>query len=75
MLENREGLKACDFCYSSIAYLLGYCPACNDTGFVKEAPHEPRLLEEGDHEDRRRKLPNPVDAKELPGPLILSGLV
>jgi hypothetical protein len=62
MLANKEGLKKCDFCFSLIAYLLGHCPACNDTGFVKKQAKEPLPLEENNYADHFRKLTNPGDA-------------
>ena len=62
MLENKESLEKCDFCFNSVAYLLGYCPACNDTGFVKKKAKEPLPLEENNYVDHRRKFTNPGDA-------------
>ena len=50
MSENGEILEKCEFCYSLIAYLHGYCPVCNDTGFVKKQVKEPLPLESQDHE-------------------------
>jgi hypothetical protein len=41
MSENGEILEKCEFCFSLIAYLHGYCPVCNDTGFIKKQVKEP----------------------------------
>ena len=62
MLENKERLEKCDSCFSHIAYMLGYCPVCNDTGFVKKQAKEPLLLEDEDYAIHRRKFTNPEDA-------------
>ena len=50
MLENKESLEKCDACFSQLAYVLGYCPVCNDTGFVKKQAKEPLLLEYKDYD-------------------------
>jgi hypothetical protein len=35
-LSNQKMLKRrCRACYGSLAYLAGYCPVCNDTGYVE----------------------------------------
>ena len=62
MSENTEILERCEFCFTLIAYLHGYCPVCNDTGFVKKKVREPLFLEDQDYASRRRKLTNPGDA-------------
>ncbi len=58
MLENRESLEKCESCFSQMTYLLGYCPVCNDTGFVKKQAKEPLLLENKDYDSFRRKMTN-----------------
>jgi hypothetical protein len=62
MIENKESLEKCDVCFSPVTYLLGYCPACNDSGFVKKQAKEPLPLEENNYVDKLRKFPNPGNA-------------
>lgn len=35
MLERVTHREACWVCFSSLAYLAGYCPVCMGTGFVE----------------------------------------
>ncbi len=35
MSETSKRKEKCPACFSSLAYLAGYCPVCNDTGFVE----------------------------------------
>ncbi len=62
MLETKESLEKCDCCFSLVAYLLGYCPACNDTGFVKKTAQEPSPLEEPNYVDHPKKFADSGDA-------------
>ncbi len=62
MLENQESLEKCESCFSQMTYLLGYCPVCNDTGFVKKQAKEPLLWEDKDYDSHRRELSNPGEA-------------
>ncbi len=35
-MANQEVFKRrCQACYGSLAYLAGYCPVCNDSGYVE----------------------------------------
>jgi hypothetical protein len=34
-LSNQKIRRRCRACYGSLAYLAGYCPVCNDTGYVE----------------------------------------
>jgi hypothetical protein len=34
-LSNQKVRIRCGACYGSLAYLAGYCPVCNDTGYVE----------------------------------------
>ncbi len=38
--ETVKKMK-CWACYGSLAYLAGYCPVCNDTGFIEVKIQEP----------------------------------
>jgi hypothetical protein len=58
MSENKEILEKCEFCFSLIAYLHGYCPVCNDTGFVKKQVKQPLLLNQ-DNDRSREELTYP----------------
>jgi len=62
MSENKESLEKCDFCFSLVAYLHGYCPVCNDTGFVKKQAKKLLPLEEDNYVDHLRKFTNLGDA-------------
>jgi hypothetical protein len=46
MSETGIRKEKCTACFSSLAYLAGYCPVCHDTGFVevREPAPEPSLL-------------------------------
>ncbi len=35
MSDQEVRKEKCWACYSSLTYLAGYCPVCNDTGFVE----------------------------------------
>ncbi len=55
MLDNSESLEQCDFCFSAVTYLLGYCPACNDTGYIKKRGKETPPFEKNDNIDNPEK--------------------
>ncbi len=74
MLETEESLEKCACCFSLVAYLLGYCPACNDTGFVKKSVPEPLPLEESNYADHPRKFADSGKASGS-GPLRCDGTV
>jgi hypothetical protein len=42
-LLSHQGVQKlkCWACYGSLAYLAGYCPVCNDTGFIEVNSQEP----------------------------------
>jgi len=48
MSDTRIRKEKCTACFSSLAYLAGYCPVCHDTGFVEVREPEPETSLLGD---------------------------
>ncbi len=62
MLEDGESLQQCEFCFSLMAYLMGHCPVCNDTGLVKKPAREPLVFEDNDYAKHNRECTDPREA-------------